>query len=120
MLPPHTLQKLLHRLHLSVGIDVLSVSDADADKWQVLWRAHGDVPDPVALSKKMMCRKVRNVGSLLLLQGPDTAQNLGIEIHQPEPENVFLFLNGRSKLQQLREHPVPARGINQPARIQCV
>jgi len=66
---------------------------------EVFRRAHQDAPDPVALSKKMMSSKIRNVGSVLLLEGLDTIQNFRIEIHQPEPEDIFLFLNGFLELQ---------------------
>ena len=62
--------------------------------------------------KKMMSREIRNVGSVLLLDRLDTAQNFRIEIHQPEPENVFLFTDPLLELQMFREHPVPAGGID--------
>jgi hypothetical protein len=41
----------------------------------------GDASDPVALSKKMMGREIRNVGSVLLLDRLDAAQNFRIKIH---------------------------------------
>ncbi len=81
VLPPDALQELLHRAHLAVRIDVLAIGDADADERLVFRRAHRDAPDPVALSKKMMSREIRNVGSVLLLDRLDTAQNFRIEIH---------------------------------------
>src|SRR5258708_1002097 len=64
----------------------------------------------------MMSRKIRNVGSVLLLEGLDMAQDFRIEIHQPEPEDIFLFLNGFLELQLFCEHPVPAGRIDKPAR----
>src|SRR6202158_4363657 len=116
MLPPGAFEELFHRAHLAVGIDVLAVGDADAYERLVFRRAHRDAPDPVALSKKMMSRKIRNVGSGLLLEGLDTAQNFRIEIHQPEPEKVFLFLDRFLEVQLFPEHPVPAGRIDKPAR----
>src|ERR1700740_614753 len=118
MFPPHALEELLHRAYLAMGIDVLTVGDADAHERSVFRRAHRDAPDPVALSKKMMSRKIRNVGSVLLLEGLDTAQNFRIEIHQPEPENVLLFLDVFLELQLFCEPRVPASGIDKPARAQ--
>src|SRR5260370_14613094 len=118
MFPPDALEELLHRAHLAMGIDVLTVGDSDAYKRLVFQRAHRDAPDPVALSKKIMSRKIRNVGPVLLLEGLDTAQNFRIEIHQPEPEDIFLFLDGFLELQLFCENPVPAGGIDKPARAQ--
>src|ERR1700722_9055498 len=115
MFPPHALEELLHRAHLAMGIDVLTVGDADAYERLVFRRTHRDAPDPVALSKKMMSRKIRNEGSVLLLEGLDTTQNFGIEIDQPEPEDIFLFLDGFLELQLFCEQPVPAGGIDKPA-----
>jgi hypothetical protein len=43
--------------------------------------------------KKMMSREVRNVSPVCFFEGLDAAQNFRIEIHQPEPENTFLFLD---------------------------
>src|ERR1700739_470622 len=118
MFPPHALEELLYRAHLAMRIDVLTVGDADAYERLVFRRAHRDAPDPVALSKKMMSRKIGNVGSVLFLEGLDTAQNFRIEIHQPEPENIFLFLDGFLQLQLFCEQPVPAGGIDKPAPTQ--
>src|ERR1700733_1481943 len=92
MFPSHALDKLLHRAHFAMGIDVLTVGNADADERYVFRRAHRYTPDPVALSKEMMSREVRNVSPVLFFEGLDSAQNFRIEIRQPEPENVFLFL----------------------------
>jgi len=54
----------------------------------------------------MMSREIRNVGSVLLLDRIDTAQNFRIEIHQPEPENVLLFTDPFLELQVFREQPI--------------
>src|ERR1700740_3708572 len=109
MFPPHALEELLHRAHLAMRIHVLTVGDADAYERLVFRRAHRDAPDPVALSKKMMSRKIRNVGSVLLLESLDTAQNFRIEIHQPEPEDIFLFLNGFPRAPTVLRAPVSGR-----------
>src|SRR4029077_9533108 len=116
--PPHALAELLHRAYLAMGIDVLTVGDAYAYERLVFRRAHRDAPNPVAFSKKMMSRKIWNVGSVLLLEALDTAQNFRIEIHQPEPENIFLLLDGFLELQLFCEHSVPAGGIDEPPRLQ--
>src|SRR6202030_1067072 len=79
-----------------------------------------DAPNPITFSKEMMSREVRNEGAVLLLERANTAQNFGIEIHQPEPENILLFIDLLMKLQQLGEHAVAPGRIDQPARTQCV
>src|ERR1700732_11344 len=79
--PLDALQELLHRAHLAVRIYVLTVGDADADERLVFRRPHRDAPDPVALSKKMVSCKVRNIGPVWLLERLDTAQKFRIEIH---------------------------------------
>jgi len=82
-------------------------------------RAHRDAPDPVALSKKNdESRNKGNVGSVLLLDRLDTAQNFRIEIHQPEPEKTFFLFTDpfRGVCRCFREQPAPAGGIDKPAR----
>ena len=91
MLVPDALQKLLHRAHLAIRIDVLAIRDTDADQGLVFGRPQGDAPDPVTLSKEMMRGEIRNKGAVLLFQSVNTAQDFRIEIHQPEPENVLLL-----------------------------
>src|ERR1700735_2607133 len=115
MLTSNTLQELLHRADLAVSIRVLAIRNTNADQRQVVWRAHGDAPDPITPAKEMMSREVRNEGAVLLLDSANTVQNSGIEIRQPEPEYVLLFMDRLVKLQQLGEDAATSGGVNQPA-----
>ena len=65
----------------------------------------------------MMSGVVRNVAAVLLLDGLDLSENVGIEIFQPKPENVLLFLDRFLELQLFGEQAVPACGIDEPAGV---
>ena len=67
-----------------------------------------------------MSGEIRNKGAVFLFQSVNTAQDFGIEIHQPEPENVLLFFDRLVKLQQLGKHAVAPGRVDQPARTQGV
>src|ERR1700685_151524 len=114
MLTSNTLQELLHRADLAVRIRVLAIRNTNADQRQVVWRAHGDAPDPITPAKEMMSREVRNEGAVLLLDSANKIQNSGIEIRQPEPEYVLLFIDRLVKFQHLRGDAVNAARVNQP------
>ena len=66
----------------------------------------------------MMSREVRNEGAVRFLESANTAQNFRIEILQPEPKDVLLFIDRLVKLQQLGEYAVAPARIDQPARTQ--
>ncbi len=120
MLTPDALEELLHSAHLSVWVDVFAIRYSNADEWHILGRAHGNAPDPIALSKEMVSSEVGNEGAVFLLESADAAQNFWIEIHQAEPEYVLLLVHFFMKLQQFRENAVAASGVDEPVRLERI
>src|SRR5579863_760204 len=67
----------------------------------------------------MMGGKVGNKSAVLFFQRADASENFGIEIGEPEPENIFLFGDTFVELQQFAEDAAASGGVNQPARGDC-